>query len=738
MSEVRLLNVCRSLNLDQGVVFMDPFDGVALSGTNWPGPAPTWTLDGTASTGFPLVLNGLAFSNVANVLRAAVLNDRTISTASFREVSIGTPTIIEGARYSLLMDMNNSTPVPAASIRLRATASTSNLRLLRLFVNEILVASFNSFGTAAPHDVLRLSIKSNGAILCYWESPTTPSIAFGPTGYMPAGGRVGFALHCVGVTTALASYFNHSYTVLAAATMPPRALIASANGRVYWENVNGAMVELVTPVRTLASDRLLSSANRKQKLYIADYGLRKQGTAGFTNGDPGTTFDDGTVADWTTLGIDPDDDRLEILSGTGLPTGVVGQGIGIYAISSVSAGSVTLASTPGFSATAITYRIVRGPKVFDAPTLTLTAFPIGTIGQSPGQAPVGCTIVALWADRLIWTGDPMFPHVMYLSKNGDPENYFYANRTEGEAFVFDPAKFAGAGQIGDAVTAVIPYSDDYLLIGGDRSLSIQRGDPTLGGVPDLVTRTTGILDKFAWCQLPDGRILVLGNDGLYLPTTAPNTPPERVSRDRLPQELIDINPALYDVQLQYDLARQGVKIFITPKTAGPSKHWWFDWTKKAFWIESLPSNVEPTASTVHSIGGSGISEIILGGRDGYLRREVDTQSLDDGNAVASFALLGPFNLGHPKNEGIIHEVTCEPVSGSVPVLVEVLVGNSPAEARSGVAADSYTFDVGNFITWRPRLRGAACFLRVSGGGNLRWATETLTFDREIVGRLRAS
>lgn len=735
-TEVRLLNVCRSLNLDATTVFLDPFDDASLSATNWPAPAPTWTLDGEVSSGFPAVSAGGARTNVANTMRAAVLNDRIIATSAYREVSISTSTQAAGNNWHILMDMNNTTPVPGTSVRLRGSF-TGAAYYLTLYINNALSGTFNDqTGGAAGHVILRLTIDGNRTIKAYWKSATFPSITYTPTGYIPAGGRVGFALKAGANPPCFTGYFSHTYSIIAAENLPTRALIASANGKVYYENTDGNMIPLTTPVRTLASDRLLSSVNRLQKLYIADYGLAKYGTAGATNASPGTTFTDAAVSSWSALGVNAADYRLEVRSGTGLPTGVVGQGIGVYAIASVSGANLVLATTLGINATAITYRVLRGPKVFDAATLTLTAFPIGTIGASPGQVPIGCTIVSAWLDKLLWSGDPLAPNAVYGSKTGDPENYVYA-RIVAEAFVYDPNTLSGSANIGDAVTAIIPFNDDYFLIAGQRSIAIQRGDPNLGTYPEQVTRDAGIVDKQAWCYTPDGLVLGLSNDGLYLFTPGPNMMPERVSRDRLPKELIDINPALYDVQLQFDLARQGAKIFITPKIAGPTTHWWFDWTKKAFWPEELPSDIEPTASCVHSIGGSGTPAIILGSRTGYLRKEVDSQSTDDGTAITSNALLGPFNLGHPKKEGLVHEVVCEPATGSANVLVELLVGNTPQEARVAAVADSFTFEPGVPVTWRPRIRGGACFFRCSGVGNQQWAIESFAFDREVVGVLRA-
>lgn len=845
-TEVRLLNVCRSLNLDETITVFEPFDDSPLDPTLW--THPSWTLDSVASSGLPTQSGGNALSATANQLRTARLaSTHTASTAALREIQLDTRNLTTGNEFSILMDMDNTTPVPAASIRLRGKVASATQYELYLYINEVQVAqSIDKSATAGDYHGLRLRIDAAGTIKGYWRKFNNPSITYTPSGYTAAGGRAGFALKA-GSMTAYSSQFEFMYLLAAAGGLPPRALCASANGVFRREDTNGDMIIVNDGASdpTLASDRLLSSVNRLQKLYIADYELKAEGTDGTTST---TTFDSASFSDWTaittgtdvivngtfaadtdwtkgsgwtigagvatatgaistdlsqtvdplTIGqryrvvftitrtagsitvnlggtagtarsatdtftedlvcttseifkfstsgftgtvdnvtctpillrVDADDDRLEIFSGTAAQQGV-------YEISSVSASGVTLSTSPG-NASGISFRIIRAPKVYDAVTDALTKVPIGTIGATPGQFPHGCTIVSAWLDRLIWSGDPRNKHAVFASKRGDPENYKYANKTAGEAFAYDPAQFAGASQIGDAVTAIIPYSDDYIMFAGERSISIQRGDPTYNGELDLVTRVAGIIDKQAWTYLPDGRVLGLSTDGLYIFTPGPNMMPELVSRERIPEELIDINTALYDVQLQYDLGPQGAKIFVTPKEAGQTTHWWFDWTKKAFWPENYPSDMGPTASCVHSPGGSGREIIILGGRDGYLRKEVDSATTDDGISITSFTLLGPFNMGHPRFDGLIHEVLCEVAKGSGHVVVEVLVAETPQEAYAAEAAFTFTFSPDNpHVMEEARARGGACFLKVYPAGSTGWAIETLAFDKEVVGRLRS-
>lgn len=749
MSEIRLLNVCRTL---QGAPVASDYDAFDTIGANW-SDAGTWTLDGVATSGLILSSGtGLAITGAINTLRTGRFVNRAISTTVLREVTLGHILVSTGApgfgsEVSILMDMNATTPVPAASVRFRVARETSGPNIVDfcyLYINENSVVSLSVNLMAGHTDipVMRMTIDSTNTIRCYWGITNLPVITHRPGGYIAAGGRVGFGIQASGTVQTSVDSFTFNYTLAAVvgvtnADLPPRTLVASASGKLYVELKNGTMAAITSPVRTLASDRLLSSVNRLEKLYIADYALRKHGIG--TGSNTGTSFDDSGVADWTTLGIDADDDRLEILSGTTAP-------IGIYNITGIVAGNLTLSPTPPRNGSSLTYRIVRAPKVFDSAAMTLTLVPIGNVPDvnglavSPGQYPLGCTIVSAWDDRLLWSGDPLFPHVVYMSKQGDPDNYLYANETEGEAFAYDPARVSGASQIGDAVTAILPHSHDYCIFAGFRSFSIQRGDPTLGGSLDLISRDIGIVDKHAWCYTPEQVILGLSHDGLYLFQPSPDVAPVRVSRERLPAELLDINTGLYDVQMAYSIEHQGVHICLTQKIGGGTTHWWFDWGKKAFWPESYQSGHEPTAMCVHTVAGSNVPTVIFGGRDGYIRRAVKSAALDDGYLIPSTALLGPFMLGSPQMIGMLHRLWLELDNRSGSVTVDVLMGDTAEKARNALPAYSYTLaQAGDSIgpnTEIVRARGGACFIRPTNTTSLAWAMQSGALEREIVGERR--
>lgn len=144
---------------------------------------------------------------------------------------------------------------------------------------------------------------------------------------------------------------------------------------------------------------------------------------------------------------------------------------GTYAISSVAAGNITLAWAAGSGACA--YRIERAPKIYDPLTNT-----IYILGATAGQVPTGCPLVCRYLDRIVLAGAEIAPHVWYMSRQGNPNDWDYS-QTDSQRAVAGTSSEAGVP--GDPLTALVPHSDDYLVMGCRNSLWRMRGDPAYGG-----------------------------------------------------------------------------------------------------------------------------------------------------------------------------------------------------------------------------------------------------------------
>jgi hypothetical protein len=743
-----LLDVARTLATTTTESFFDGFDGSSMSAANW--TAGGWTLGftrtgatgvlgGVADGGLPVVGGGVASAPTVG-LRTAKLVTQSMSVTSYREVALSWRGGA-GSNVYVMLDMADSSPNPLTGGYVLVahkdndtnprTATTS----LVLFKDGVSV-KLKVFPSGVPSGsggglnyILRLSVDGANVVRCYWSNASVPDFTYQPSSYTAAGGQVGFALErTLDAFICQASWFKVSHSSSAGA-QPPHVLVMSKNGLFYYESGNGNMIQLNTAL-TLASDHWISSAAYLQDVYIADYALRTKSTSGAATtsaGASGVLTD--TTADFSTDGVDVDDDLLDITGGTW----GAGTGTGTYLITAVTAMTITISGTINAGAgTGVSYRVIRAPKKFASGNLTLTR-----LTASAGFVPPGCNIVAVCFDRVIWAGDDDLPEAVYLSKVGDPTNYNYGVDTTDQAHVFDPARASGGPYVGDDVTALIPHLSDYLVIGCKHSIYIQRGDPGYGNVPEVVTREVGIIGQSAWCYTPEGYIVALTQDGLYHFAPTPNTQPQKLSRDRIPEELNNINTDLVHVSLEYGIINEGINIFVTPKEPGPTSHWFFDWRTKSFHRESFPSEMEPTATTTHALGGQGSQLVVLGGRDGYLRVFADDRPDDDGENFESFVLIGPIALGATGyHDGILREVIGQLAADSGDVTLQIQVGDSVESAFNAVPRDAFTLRAGKNLTHSPRLRGNACFLRLSSTGGTAWAMEQLSIVRESLGKQR--
>jgi len=420
-------------------------------------------------------------------------------------------------------------------------------------------------------------------------------------------------------------------------------------------------------------------------------------------------------------------------SGVGSPTvsinrlqnGAGGEAmLGQYAITGVTGSTLTfsppLAVAEGFTdpVGAIDYRIVRAPKIFDPREETLTLHTAST-----GFTPAGCRLVTLYRDRIVYAGSDLLPHVWYMSRQGDPDDWDYSQEDSAAAVA---AQNSIAGQLADPITAIIPHSDECLVFGCYNSLWILRGDPGFGGTLDQLSHEIGIVSPRAWCRTPDDMLVFLSPDGLYVMPAGCAGFPTSLSRERLPDELLCLNASRESVHLQYDMLHRGVHIFVTRRDGSESPHWWFDWEAKAFWRVGLQSQHEPYASH-QRIAWDTCPIILVAGRDGVIRYFDRQFEVDDGNnIIQSYCDIGPFYLVRGGiDEGLLSELVGVLGNNSGPVKWWLRVGDSAESAF--LAADReegrWARNGQNYRA-RPRARGVAAVLRV--GNQMPQGIETTT------------
>ena len=534
-----------------------------------------------------------------------------------------------------------------------------------------------------------------------------------------SGLRVGFGLETTeagGVN--LVNVFRVQYTATGNVTPLRSVLTASAGGDLYTETSYGRLTKTTSDL-SFRSDTELGSAQSGQNLYVADYGdLRITQTDGVISG---STFTATVNPAWDTLGILTDDDVCVLSSVGGSTTA------GTYKISSVAAGSITLASAPG-NGTA-SFRIERAPKVYTPSTDTIAIMTADT-----GQVPTGCPLVARYLDRLVLAGAEIAPGVWYMARVSDELDWDYS-QTDSRRAVAGTASAAGVPA--RAITALAPHSDDYLILGCRESLWRLRGDPAYGGSLDALSHNVGIVGANAWTYGPSGELIFLSLDGIYVLPAGGDAKPVSLSREVLPEELLNFNPDTTTVNVEYDIQDRGVHVFLTPDSSNTRIHWWMDWERKTFWPLTYASDHEPTASCILQATAIEDSGVILGCRDGTLRRPSALAEDDSGTSFETYIKIGPLPLSQDGSFGVLQEMQAVIAEDSGSVTWEVFAGNTfEAASVSTTAVSSGTWEEGLSSSERPGGRGQAVVIELTGTTGRRWALEQIYMVTRDSGRRR--
>ena len=711
---VRMLSPMTLALGDGFTTWSDTFGGLSL--------AAAWTQASWASAE-PGILQPALAGVDTDIAEAAVVRDALpIDTAEAYSVEM---LIVpwSGAfhgKYRLYLRMDDTTPAYATDgieIELCLTGSagaySGTLKSYASSVESSYDLSSGSHGSAEP-GWLRVQVSSN-TITVYWRGTQLIS----QTVSAHTGKRIGFGMECtVDGGVCLTNTVRALYYSISPVDSLRTQLIASANGNLYKESY--LQLEEVSTSLSLRDDVPLSAVQSGQKLYIADYGdVRATGTDGSTSG---TSFDATGVADWTALGISTHDDVVVISNPQG--TAVAGT----YKIASVAAGNLTLASSAGTGACA--YRIERAPKVYD-PSDDSLAILVAT----EGQVPTGCPLMCRYNDRIVVGGAQIAPHVWYMSRRSDETDWDYS-QTDSERAVAGTSSDAGVP--GSPLTSLIPHSDDYLIMGCRNEMWRLRGDPTYGGVLDSLSYTIGIIGAQAWCFGPAGELIFLSMNGLYSLAAGGDSSPIQLSGEVLPQEFRNINPDETTVSLEYDTIDRGVHIFLTPDSSNTRVHWWFDWTDKTFWPVTLDSDHEPTATCAMQSTVIEESGVIVGGRDGILRRFSGLAESDCGEAFSSYVLMGPLPLAEDGAVGTLMSMDVTLAKDSADVTWEVQSANTYEATMSASAISTGDCEAGLNATVRPAARGQAMAIKFTGESRRKWAMEKIIARTKQAGKLRVS
>lgn len=340
----------------------------------------------------------------------------------------------------------------------------------------------------------------------------------------------------------------------------------------------------------------------------------------------------------------------------------------------------TLVDMAFLSGTSVVNENTLNPSVFMVDGTNFNYYDITTgivaaMTEEFGTLPTNCSLIRNWRGRLVLAGDSSNPANVYMSRVGNPRDWNYAALDPSAAVALE---LSTAGQLGEPVMALIPFSDDYMLIGCLASLWMLQGDPADGGTVVNVSKSMGMTANNAWCVGPDGTLYFIARGGLYSvkPAWEFYRPPELLSGQTYDQYFQSIIAGNYYLSMQFDVDNHYIHIFATSiQETNTGTHMIYDVRNGGLWPQIYPHNYSPTCSTTYLANSTqDRPPILMGGFDGVIRYWSPQALDDDGTAISSYALLGPVKAD--PEAAILSGVTVD--------MGEVFYTNTATAAQNGL------------------------------------------------------
>jgi len=351
-------------------------------------------------------------------------------------------------------------------------------------------------------------------------------------------------------------------------------------------------------------------------------------------------------------------------------------------------------------------------------------FPTGGVGIMP-------RLIASWRGRIVLSGLRTDPHNWFMSKLGDPLDWDYAPVAVTEVQAAQGG-VGYVGKLGDVINSLVPYNDDVLVVGCDKSIWQMAGDPMAGGKLDLITDKIGMAWGRPFCRDQRGTMFFFST-GARIYQMQWGGKPEEISEGINPEiKATDLNTSI--VRMVHDDDRDGFHVFITPLTAGAAEHWFYDQRSNGWFKDVYASNDFNPVSCLRYLGDNERFTLI-GGEDGYVRYTDDTAYTDDGTNTTSYVVLGPFMSDGAHYPHLITEIQGILDSSSTGILYEILSGDSPDAALASAASPFVgegTLGAGRSLSFQPRERSFYTYIKVGLKVNTAWAMEEVRARMSVI------
>lgn len=388
--------------------------------------------------------------------------------------------------------------------------------------------------------------------------------------------------------------------------------------------------------------------------------------------------------------------------------------------------------------------ITDGLNYYKIDVLTGTYGTVSAWTASVGEIPKRARQVYIWGGMAVLIDFEHDPHQWALSTVGDFDDWdFFPIRTDIVGAVLGSG--SQAGLCPDIITTFVPFSDDLAFFGGDHTIQRMTGHPSDGGRFDLVTDITGMARGRSWCKSPSGTVYFVGSRGGFFAIN-PGSTPQEISVEPLSDRFRDLDIGSNKIQLLWNDKEKGVHVFVTPYSAGETTHYFWSAREDAWWPDRFTNtNHDPLAVWVFDGDSTNDRAILLGGRDGYVRKFDELARDDDGTAIDSWCYM-PVMAGQ-HSELRLSNFRCVLGNSSDPVEFKLfaidqpdfnLINTDPLDPDSNVPPwITKSIERGRNSNIRDRIRGNAVLVRVrNNDADERWSVETIACDAEPAGRAR--
>jgi len=344
-------------------------------------------------------------------------------------------------------------------------------------------------------------------------------------------------------------------------------------------------------------------------------------------------------------------------------------------------------------------------------------------------------LICTWRGRVVVSGLLLDPQNWFMSAVSDPTDWDYSplSITPTQAIAGNNAP---QGLIGDVITALIPYSDDILIFGGDSSIYAMKGDPMAGGQIDRVSDAIGIAWGEAWCKDPTGNVYFVSNKtGIYQMDPQKQGFGLRRISQQIEELLVTIDTGLYGIRLIWNDRQQGLHVFVTLLSEpAPATHFFWDQRSNAWFTDTLQNNEHNPLCCATFDGKLPTDSVaLIGSWDGIVRSIDPDATDDDGSTILSSVLIGPL-LTKTADEIMVKELQGVFATGSGTVTYQVFVSDTAEGAIFDDPAAEGTFEAGRNFTDEVRQAGFAVYVKISGAGY--WAMESIRVRLAAMGLIR--